>query len=371
MYEQNISALTEYFASGCKNAQLLGVELEHFVVDKKSRESLPYINGVEKILRRLQPLFGEPVFLEGHLIGVKGSSSEISLEPAAQLEISIHPASCVNEISDEYMKFIKIISPILDEMNCELFCTAYQPKSKAEELNLIPKKRYEYMNQHFKTTGILGINMMRGTAATQVSIDYEDEADFSKKFRVANIMGPIFSLIFDNSKTFEGEPFRMIRTHIWNNVDPARSMVVKDALNGEFGFCEYAKYIYEMPPIFLPCGNETIFTGSKPSSEIFSDRPLTIEDIEHITSMAFPDVRLKNCIEIRMADSMPIAKTLEFTALLKAIFYDKTKLDNLYSDTLNIKNSDVAEAKSSLLKHGENAEVYGKPVKMWVERLIH
>ena len=41
--------------------------------------------------------------------------------------------------------------------------------------------------------------MMRATAATQVSIDYQDEADFVRKMRVANLLTPFFALLSDNA----------------------------------------------------------------------------------------------------------------------------------------------------------------------------
>ncbi|MDR0272463.1 MAG: hypothetical protein LBI27_04015, partial [Clostridiales bacterium] len=317
-----------------------------------------------------QPLYGEPIYSQGRIIGITrknssvGLGAEISLEPAAQLEISINPSSCLDRIRNTYDEFINVISPVLSEMNCELLCAGYHLKSRVDELSLIPKQRYEFMYNHFKTTGSRGKYMMKGTAATQVSVDYEDETDFSMKFRVANILSPIFSYLCDNADFFEGEPYsgKMLRTHIWNDVDPARSMIVSGACDGNFGFSEYAKYIYEMPPIFF---DET-YTGNKKTSELFANRELSPDEIEHITNMAFPDVRLKNRIEIRMADSMPIEKTMEFTALIKKIFYDKEILKNLYNETLQIKNRHIAEAKAELIDYGENAVVYGKPIKTWI-----
>jgi glutamate--cysteine ligase len=362
IYDKNVELLIEYFESGCKKEQLIGVELEHFVLDRETRESITYEGGVEKILQCVQPLIGEAVYSQGRIIGISGADYEISLEPAAQLEISIKPSSGLEEIRNTYDAFIEIISPILDESGYELFCAGYQPISEAEILPLIPKQKYELMNEYFKTTGTCGTRMMRGTASTQINIDYENETDFIKKFRVANILSPIFSFMCDTT----GE---MTRTHIWNNVDPVRSAIVKNALNLEdFGFEDYAKYIMDLPPIFLM--QNMISTESKPVSELFAGRLLTHEDIEHITSMAFPDVRLKKYLEIRMADSMPIDDVLNFSAIVQNIFYDAAALEKFYNDTLKIKNHHVAEAKAALIKHGENAKIYGKPASEWRLELI-
>jgi glutamate--cysteine ligase len=214
--------------------------------------------------------------------------------------------------------------------------------------------------------------MMRGTAATQVAIDFGDEVDFSKKFRVANILGPLLALISDNTSVFEGEPYdgRMVRTYIWNDVDPDRSKIVKGALDGAFGFRDYANYICDMPAVLLIEEGEAVFTGSKPVSELFADRRMTREDVEHVISMAFPDVRLKTYIEIRMADSLPIEQALAYLALLKGLLYDEGNLEELHSSTKGVRNQDVTQAKADLLAHGARARVYGVDAGDWIARLL-
>ena len=369
--KRNISALAGYFASGCKNEKLLGLELEHFVVDKQTRRSLHYEKGVDLLLTRLQPLYGTPILSQEHIIGISGKDASITLEPAAQLEISIKPLHNISEIARIYDEFINILTPILDDMDCELVCAGYHPKSKADELPLIPKSRYKYMDTHFKSTGTRGKYMMKGTAATQVSIDYSGEADFSKKYRVASILSPLFSLICDNTHVFEGQPFtgKMVRTYIWNDVDPGRSMIVRGALDGDFGFNDYAAYVYGTSPIFLLDGDDVIYTGSKSNAELFADRLMMPEDIEHVASMVFPDVRLKKCIEIRMADSMPIDSVIDYLSLLKGIFYNESNLNSIYQQTLGVGNSEVEAAKEELMVKGADAMIYGKSAEEWISNL--
>ena len=51
IYDNNINVLTNYIADGSKgrNSNAVGVELEHFVIDKNG-DSVPYIKGVENII---------------------------------------------------------------------------------------------------------------------------------------------------------------------------------------------------------------------------------------------------------------------------------------------------------------------------------
>jgi len=364
--KQNIAAIAEFFASGCKKEQYLGLELEHFIIDKQTNESLPYPQ-VEKVLKKLGPLYGQPVFSEGHMIGISREGAHITLEPAAQIEISIGPVDELADFIPIYEHFTGLLTPILDEIGCKLACFGYHPKSKIDDLPLLPKQRYRYMYQHFSQTGSRGKNMMKGSAATQVSVDYEDEQDFARKFLVANALGPLLAFIAANTSVFEGEAFGhsgMARTYIWNDVDPARSLVVPGALQPNFKFTDYASYLYNAPPILL--GDS--YTGNKTAAELFVNRPITRDEIEHIAGMVFPDVRLKTQLEIRMADSVPFPMALAYTALIQGIFYNPSNLDSLHNSLINC---DVPSAKQALMQDGLNALVYGIPVMEWLEKLFN
>ena len=123
------------------------------------------------------------VYSEGFLIGLSCDKYNITLEPGAQIEISIKPTENICEIENIYGEFLSVINPILDKYSYRLTTLGYMPKNKAKDISLIPKKRYEYMNKYFKSVGTRGINMMRGTASAQVSIDFADEKDCVQKFK--------------------------------------------------------------------------------------------------------------------------------------------------------------------------------------------
>lgn len=364
-YDINLKKFVDYFKNGIKQKEdkTLGVELEHFIV-KENMESVDYYeeHGVRYILEKLSPFFDEKVYKDGNLIGLSKNKANISLEPASQLEISIGPFIKIADILEEYNYFLLKITPILKELNYKLVYSGYQPKSKVDNLNLIPKKRYEYMLDYFSSVGNHGKNMMKGSASTQVSVDYFSEEDFKNKFRLANIFSPLISLMTDNTFIFEGEEYKKncIRVEIWNDVDKDRSMVVKDALNKDFGFEDYAKYILEAPAILIEDeqGN-SIYTKDKKIKDIYKNKEITKKDIEHLISMFFPDVRLKNYVEIRMADCMPMYYALSYAAIIKGIFYNEETIKYFLDKFSFVRNEDVIKAKEEIIQNGYDAKVYG------------
>jgi len=369
-YDINLNKLIDYFKRGIKDEKdkSLGLELEHFIVKEDTFESVDYYeeNGIKEVLHMLSPYFDKEVYKDGNLIGLINNKSNITLEPASQLEISMGPFIDTLDILEEYNYFFLKIKPILEKFGYKMIYAGYQPKSKVENLNLIPKKRYEYMLDYFSSTGSHGKNMMKGSASTQVSVDYFSEEDFKNKFRLANILSPIISFMTDNTSVFEGEKYldNCARIKIWNDVDKDRSMIVKDALNKEFGFKEYGEYIMNAPAILIEDENgNSIYTKDKKIKDIYNDREISKKDIEHLISMFFPDVRLKNYVEIRMADCMDINYALSYASIIKGIFYSDNAVKTLLDKFSSVKDIDALKAKEEVVNKGYDANVYGYNIK--------
>lgn len=366
----NYKKTAGYILSGAKASENIGVELEHFITDANGVCAGYYgENGVGAVLGGLARFFDEKFYSEGHLIALSNGRYHLTLEPAAQLEISIEPLGRISETEDVYNEFYELIAPELKKRGLYLTALGYRPAGKAADAPLIPKKRYEFMDRYFKNTGAHGINMMRATASAQVSIDYADERDCIQKFRLANALSPLFALITDNSPVYEGEPYRgrMVRTMIWDDVDPDRCGIVPGGLEKDFSVERYAEYVLGVPPVFIEKDGRAVYTGAKKCGELYGD--MTDEDVEHVLSMVFPDVRLKKYIEIRPGDSMPIEYTLSYAAFIKGIFA-RTEEACRCVGLDGITGADAEKAKKALTARGFDAEVYGKNAHGLLLRLL-
>ncbi|MBQ9062665.1 MAG: hypothetical protein IJ121_07605 [Eubacterium sp.] len=391
---RNISMLTDHFLNGCKQncIQKLGLEIEHFLIRKATGESVTYYepHGVEWLLQKLRAHFPVSEEHNGHLIGFHNNDYAISLEPAAQIEISIAPRENPEAIRQIYLSFLSLIRPVLEQEGYELVTVGYQPVSCVDELPLIPKERYEYMDRYFRIVDTRGRNMMRGTASSQISVDYVSERDFVQKMRCAYLLMPAIKLLTDNTAVFENKPWDgwLCRSAIWNHVDRDRCGIVPGLFDPDFGFRKYAEYIWNLPLIFLPStdsgvygtasgkpmtsGNTgaPVYTGPAPVSELWQNRMFTPDDIDHVLSMAFPDVRLKNYIEIRGADSMPLPYVMGYLALIKGIFFHSSAVGSVTDQFENCRESDIRAAEASLMQDGYSGKIYGIPAQEFVHKIL-
>lgn len=403
----NIAAIERYIREGETahgGTHMIGFELEHFVVDAETAALVPYSSseeygrpGVEDVLLALDPAYdGEmqtlDIYGEHRVLGLKRKKAPVTIEPGAQVEVSIGPCEGVAQIEEIYREFRADIDPVLEGMGYKLATYGYHPTARAEQVPLIPKHRYAMMDDYFHSTGTQGICMMRAGASTQVSIDYDDEADAIGKMKVASGMGPLLYMAFDNAPVFEQErvgaaggtnaksasglpiPNRMVRSKVWENVDRDRCMAAPFLYEDDPGYASYAKMLLERPPILTlgsPGDDSTsIYHGSTTAEEIYEGEELTRDGIEHLLSMFFFDVRLKQYVEIRQPDSMPIEYGLSFAELVRGIFYDQRQLDGLSSEFEEVGLMDIKHAMDSLAAHGYGATVYGRPAAEWLDELV-
>lgn len=394
-YEQeNKQALVAYFTEGAKGDKplgALGVEVEHFVVTAEGEYPVSYAGrsegefGVRDVLAHLADAYPQHTYgLEGDLIGLASDEASITLEPAAQLEISIAPYSSISRILRVYNEFRAKVDPFLAEHGCKLVTSGYHPTARALDLTLIPKQRYRFMNDYFKEIGTHGERMMRASASTQVSVDYQDEADAIRKMRIAQALAPLFASVTDNTAVFEAEPApRLARFALWRNVDSDRCGSVPGLFNEGYGFEDYAEWILRTCPIFVtrpsaddPTGPNLRAVYGRSAYEAYGDAPMTRADIEHVLSMFWPDVRLKNFVEIRPADSLPAPLMAGYAALVKGIFYSQRSLQaieeafGVVEGVWPLTDGSANQALKSIQEDGAEAVIHGKTLAEWQELIF-
>ena len=384
----NIERICNYFAEGITDKKAIGMELEHFICDENER-LISYEEVCELLKQAEGPSEGELYLEHGHIFGLQCKEYAITLEPAGQVEISIDPQERISEIERIYNGFRKIWDELLTVKGYHLVQKGVYPlvengEVDPEEIPLIPKKRYEYMDRYFKQTGGHGAYMMRATASTQVSVDYESEDDARRKMRILNRLSPFLALFMENQSGLgrkKGFEKHLLRTQIWNDVDPDRCGYFPGSLHRKYKFPQYAEYVYEKPMIFLKTPEEELEVKEQSAKDLCKvaeerndgnkaenagevccdEKEITFTD--HMLSMFFPHVRLKKYVEMRVADSVPIDRALGYAALIKGLLYGEGNMDILDVIFQEIDRVDqVKEAETAIMKEGYYATAYGEPV---------
>ncbi|MFC2626530.1 MAG: glutamate-cysteine ligase family protein [Parascardovia denticolens] len=369
----------------------LGVEIEHLPVRSADNplglpagQAVTFAepHGIAQVLQDLRPLFdpAREFHDEGYLLGLAKKGYALSLEPGGQVECSLDVAVSGDQVAELYSLFRADIDPVLHKHGIELLTYGYQPHTLCRQIPIIPKARYHCMDQFFGRLGSFGPNMMRASASTQVSIDYYSQEDAIEKLRLGTALGPISAYFYRNSPYFEGRrnPYPLLRQHFWESIDPNRAGILPGLYDDGFDFERAADDILAAPLMVADLTHtpEAAISGKEEdrlvsmetyanAAEIYPDRELNPYEINHIISTHFNDVRLKNFLELRPWDSLPIDRVRTLSDQVSALFYDRSHLERAASFFRGVRAVDVEEAKISLQAHGDKARPYGEDLDFW------
>ncbi len=384
-------SISDYIRRGETNTQKLGLEIEHFVINEKGVQI--DFHTISDLIKEVgDSLNAKIIYMGGYPVGYTTDEYSTSLEPSCQFEISINPYSSISEIRRVYDKFVDLWAPILADKGYSFIVKGNLPlvelgKILPDDIALSPKKRYIHMDEYFKTSGKYGKYMMRASGSTQISVDYSSEKDMVRKLRLLQKISPILMIMMENKSdpdsTMPGAEDKphLLRIQQWDDIDPARTGFVPHSFDADFGYDKMADVIYNTPLILFADNGETTGVGSKTARDLVAEGIINENDlepdrekriIEHIMSMGFFHFRVKNYIEIRIADAVPRDKALGYVALIKGIIYSDSAVTLLSKELEYIQDSgSIQDVVERIERDGFDAVAYnGKTAREWAEHLI-
>lgn len=361
--------LLDEFLLGCKTSKKIGMEYERIPVSKYGQSVIPYEGdfGMCEFLEEFAQKNNWDYIRDGEfIIGLKKLHNTITLEPGCQFELSIEPQQYIRDLKTEIERIDSAIKPILDDYEIVLLNKGVSPKTTYKNIKLIPKRRYHIMANYL--WGILSDVMMRETAGIQVGIDFSSEQDAMKKFRLANLMMPFATAMFANSKTRGGVDtgYKSFRALAWLNTDNERCGFALD-FEKNMGFKDYISKLLDTPMIFLNRNERCISLNGRLTFKQFMEKGFegfypTVEDWRLHSNLYFPEIRLRNFIEIRNHDCVGGGLEYSIPALYKGIMYSKDALSEVEEILNKFTSSEIKELRYKVARSALNSNVNGHSI---------
>lgn len=362
---ENRAQLVEQFAAGCKSRAdwRIGTEHEKIGFCLNTLKPLPYEGecSIHAMLTGLRKFGWKPVFENGYLVALKRARASISLEPGGQFELSGAPLENLHQTCGEVHRHLQEVKEVADGIGAGFLSLGFRPDTRLENVPVMPKGRYRIMRAYMPKVGTHGLEMMFCTCTVQTNLDYESEADMVKKMRISLALQPIATALFANSPFADGKPngYKSYRSQIWLDTDPDRTGMLPFAFEDGFGFERYVDYALDVPMYFLHRG-EAYLDASGLSFRDFLDGRLsilpgekpTIADFDDHISTIFPEVRLKQFLEMRGADTGPWRELCALPAFWVGILYNETALDTVWDMVKDWSPEEREQMRSDVPKHG-------------------
>lgn len=334
--------LVDWIASGEKPREQwrIGTEHEKFLFTLDGHKTLPYEGAKASVRAMIEGLmrFGwQPVEENGKPIALLKGKCSVTLEPCGQFELSGAPVENIHQTCDETNRHLVECKEVAAEIGVGLVGLGFAPEWTREELHWMPKGRTKIMREYMPKRGRLGLDMMGRTCTVQVNLDFADEADMVKKYRVSLALQPVATAMFANSPFVEGKPsgFLSYRSQTWTDTDPDRCGLLPFVFEKGMGYERYADWLLDVPMYFVYRDGKYIDVAGRSFRKFMAGEykdlaaagPATTGDwADHVTT-AFPEVRLKKYLEMRGADGGPWNRLCALPALFVGLLYDQSALD--------------------------------------------
>lgn len=372
--------IREIYTSGFKTKSdfKIGLEYERLPIKSQTGLAADYYSeyGICNLLRTFAKRENWDYITDSYnIIGLKQGHNTITLEPGCQLEFSLEPQKNVQDIEKKVVALNKLLAPVLKQMDISLLNYGVSPLSTHKNIGLIPKKRYEIMAKYL--WGILSDVMMRETAGIQGTFDFTSEEDAMRKLKIANKLSPFMTAMFANSPIRGGVDtgYKSFRALSWLNTDNDRCGFC-NKLQDDYSFDEYINYVLETPVIFINRENCAIKVNGKINFKEFmlsgfEGYEATLDDYLLQANLCFPEVRLRNFVEIRNHDCGGGDTPYAILAIYKGILSNPTAMDEIEELFDGAKYSDFSELRYNVPKSALCAKFKTHFVKDYAKEILY
>lgn len=331
----SIEKIEEFYLNKKDKTMRFGLEYERLSLDKNTFKNASY-DKVSKIIEQFATIQKwELVYDNKTIIGAfSKDNASISLEPGCQLEISLPPKENIVDIESELSKITNLLDKIAQLYDVVFLGYGISPKSAVDEIELLNKERYQLMDNYlpYCKKGELCPKMMRQTAGMQINIDYKDNKDAYLKLEFFNLIMPFVTGLMANSPIDSNHltQYKTARAQVWFYTGASRcNLFYKNIFNKIFFKCSnvfknYINEVLDVPMLYIvreginiPIKGETTFRDFIKHG--YKNHSATMDDYILHQSLCFPDIRLKNYIEIRNHDSADFKTALALCAFYKGL----------------------------------------------------
>ncbi len=316
----------------------IGTELECFGIALSPRPApVRYTRQIEPTLRALRDEHGwregPNRGRDGELVELVRDGASITLEPGGQLELSGAPLASLHDTCAELSRHARELDAVSKPRGICWIAAGFHPFATLDEIDWVPKARYDIMRDYLPERGRHALDMMARTCTVQANLDYRNEADCGRRLRLASALGPVVTALFANSPYVEGRAcgYRSLRMEVWFHVDPDRCGVPPFVFGDEpFSYARYVDWALDVPMFFVVRDGRyhrthtTFRTFLEQGLRTASGtrlRPEYGDFLLHLSTL-FPNVRLKPYLEVRTADAVPRPYVCALPALWKGILHD-------------------------------------------------
>jgi glutamate--cysteine ligase len=363
----------------------VGVEIEMGLVDPLTGTSRPYHGerGVKQFLHAVREAWDGTAYYDGEdIIGIRrADGTDIGIESGCAIEYGSTPERSLATLVQKSNRDLRDLANLAGRLNLCLLSGSMLPFDGPQQVNWAPKSRIPFMLQHFERE--VGCTSQGWAAMTQIitvqtTLDFADPADLCRKHRMANVVSPMVAALFVNSPiqngVLTGADSR--RMQVWAGVDPKRVGMFRHSIKSEFSIGDVIDWAVELPMIYRVVGGKISAAPERlPFRDLlregFGDGTFpALEDWTAMLNTTWPYVRVRDTLELRIADGLSYKHWAAGPALWLGLSYDHQACEDAWNLASGYPLTAYLNAVDDVAMHGLDASIDGRPIRAISRELL-
>jgi glutamate--cysteine ligase len=254
----------------------------------------------------------------GEILGLDLGQSNFSLEPGGQIEYATHPHLDLQSVANDLRQGLQLLEQA-SRGEVVFLDHGTNPLAAPTHPLLVPKRRYLILDRYFASQPQgRGIDMMRHSATAQPNIDIVGGPAWNDAVQLSLVLTPMVRALFANSVYFQGrrlDPKQSERQRIWACIDPSRTGIPPIAFQPDIAaaYADWAEQAYVFLVKDLPLEEQPEFgqlTYQQWRDQGYRGTYPDDKDWQTHLNTLFPDLRLRQFLEVRMVDAQPFEHSL-------------------------------------------------------------
>ena len=365
----NKDDLRRYILDGSKPIEkwVVGTEHEKFGWRLKDASPVDYFGqgGISDVLHAFKAFGWTDQANDANLLALSRRGATITLEPGGQLELSGAPLRSLLDTERELREHVDELTEISRTFGLAWSGLGLFPFGQPDDAPRMPKPRYDILEARLRKAGQYGIHMMRQTATVQANLDFSDEDDAMRKWRAALMLQPIVVAMFANSPIVDGHLTGecSFRARVWLDTDDARCRLPDHLLGSAPTLDGYIDWTLNVPMLFIHRAGHYLDCRGRTFREYmrdgFGEHRATVGDYALHLSTLFPDVRLKQFLEVRAADMGSLDSVTALSAFHTGLLYDERGLEQTLEIFKDVTPPMWRRMREQVCRDGMDATVLG------------
>lgn len=321
---------------------LIGIELETYPY-QKVRNTIHPIEDLDELFEIICRTVADPRRIDNVDVIAKkifyDNGDSIQFEPGGQTELITGPVNTLSELSERIRSLKQGVQEAVKPLNVHFGQYGMQPWFQKSEIDLrIKNDRYQNLITYFDRISPFGRRMMLESSSLQISLDLgKTPQQMARRIVLANFLVPFTTALFANSPNDADKPslFKSYRYYVWQNLDPLRSGTsYARGFNRETTLSElvdgYLELVLKAP--LIRSGTSTESQTPPIPFEVWLQNGIDHSfpdesDLKSHISFLFPDVRIREFLEIRSLDVTPEGWEFVPICFYCGILYDDQSLE--------------------------------------------